>query len=162
MIDTIKESIMPPFLRTLSAVVVLVGCSCNGKTDSNIDIPKPIKQNTSVLLIFHPGNVVNDPRYSISVINDSLIAKSETDECSTKLTQVQLDKINDLVSAIKTPYTKIIGGITDTWGATLIINDRLFYQTNIDRIPSTPEEITDLINYLVSFCHIKFDFYGFA
>ena len=129
---------------------------------------KSEKQNNSIILKFYPTGVIDDVRYSISVISDSLIVKNyfpinikDEREYVALLSNNQINKIDTLVSAIKMQYrnTDIFEG---TWGVTLMINNQVVYEVGDFSFKLSPNEVKNLINYLVSLSAIKIDLYGFS
>ncbi|MDR1876025.1 MAG: hypothetical protein LBQ84_00215 [Flavobacteriaceae bacterium] len=126
-------------------------------------------QDISISLKFYPTGVIEDVRYSISIINDSLIVKNhfprninDKNEYITKLSNSQKYEINKLISFINIQYQNRDIFISDTWGVTLVINNQVFYEVDDFSFKSPPNEIRNLINYLVGLSPIKIDLYGFS
>lgn len=143
----------------------LMSCHSQEKRD---EMSKSEKQKNSIILEFYPTGVIEDVRYSISVISDSLIVKNyfpintkDQREYVALLSNNQINKIDTLVSAIKMQYrnTDIL---EDTWGVTLIINNQVVYEVSDFSFKQPPNEVKNLINYLVSLSAIKIDLYGFS
>ena len=141
--------------------------SCHSQEKRN-EMSKSENQKNSISLKFYPTGAIDDVRYSISVINDSLIVKNyfpininDKREYVTQLSNNQINKIDTLISAIKIQYrnTDIF---EDTWGITLIINNRVVYEVGDFSFKLPPNEVKNLINYLVSLSAIKIDLYGFS
>ena len=129
---------------------------------------KNLKKQNSIILKFYPTGVVNDVRYSISVIGDSFVVKnsspiniSENKEYVALLSKDQVNKIDTLVSSIKLQYRDTVIS-EDTWGVTLLINNQIFYEVGDFSFKRQPEEVKNLINYLVGLSAIKIELYGFS
>lgn len=127
-----------------------------------------LKKQNSIILKFYPTGVVNDVRYSISVIGDSFVVKnsspiniSENKEYVALLSKDQVNKIDTLVSSIKLQYRDTVIS-EDTWGVTLLINNQVFYEVRDFSFKRQPEEVKNLINYLVGLSAIKIELYGFS
>jgi hypothetical protein len=126
------------------------------------------KKDISISLKFYSTGVIDDVRYSIYVINDSLIAKNyftrninDKREYTDKLSTAQINKINELVSAIKIQYQEL-DILEDAWGVTLVINNHIVYEVSDFSFELPPDEIKSLIDYLVSLSSIKIDLCGFS
>ncbi len=141
--------------------------SCHSQEKRN-EMSKSENQKNSISLKFYPTGVIDDVRYSISVISDSLIVKNyfpininDKREYAAQLSNNQINKIDTLVSAIKMQYrnTDIF---EDTWGITLIINNQVIYEVGDFSFELPPNEVKNLINYLVSLSAIKIELYGFS
>jgi len=129
---------------------------------------KSEKPKNSISLKFYPAGVIDNVRYSISVISDSLIVKNyfpininDKREYVTQLSNNQINKIDTLISAIKMQYRNT-DVFEDTWGITLIINNQVVYEVGDFSFEQPPNEVINLINYLVSLSAIKVDLYGFS
>ena len=79
----------------------------------------------------------------------------------TLLTDSQTNKITRLISAIKTQYLNT-ENFEDAWGVTLIINNRIVYEVGDFSFELPPNEVKNLIKYLVDLSAIKIDLYGFS
>ena len=141
--------------------------ACHSQEKRN-EMSKSENQKNSISLKFYPTGVIDDVRYSISVINDSLIVKNyfpininDKREYITQLSNNQINKIDTLISAIKIQYRNTDIS-EDTWGITLIINNRVVYEVGDFSFKLPPDEVKNLINYLVSLSAIKIDLYGFS
>lgn len=143
----------------------LMSCHSQEKRD---EMSKSEKQKNSIILEFYPTGVIEDVRYSISVISDSLIVKNyfpintkDQREYVALLSNNQINKIDTLVSAIKMQYRNT-DTLEDTWGVTLMINNQVVYEVSDFSFKLPPNEVKNLINYLVSLSAIKIDLYGFS
>ncbi len=128
-------------------------------------------QERSVLLSFYPTGVEESVQYSISVAGDILTVKdfsfrssSEVKEYSTQLSNDQMNMIDQMISVIKKENRiySISYLCEDTWGASLKINDIIFFESSDFSFKSPSNETIDFINYLVSLSSIKIELYGFA
>ena len=140
----------------------LTYCNSHGTKET---APNLEKQSKSILLKFYPTGVIDDVRYSISVVGDSLIVKksmSISDEVVyiTLLTDRQTNKTSRLISAIKTQYLNT-ENFEDAWGVTLIINNCIVYEVGDFSFELPPNEVKNLIKYLVDLSAIKIALYGF-
>ena len=153
-------------------LVILLFFYCISLPSCHLQGKKELSQSNnhyySILLMFYPTGVEEDVRYSISVVNDSLNVKkffsrdnNGTSEYIAQLSYNQTKRLERLVSDIKTKYQNT-DVIVDTWGVTLIINDQVVYETNDFSFELPPNEIKDVINYLVSLSKIKIELDGFS
>lgn len=143
----------------------LMFCHSQEKRD---EMSKSEKQKNTIILKFYPTGVIDDIRYSLSVINDSLIIKNyfptnskDKREYIALLSNNQINKIDTLVSAIKMQYRKTDIS-EDTWGVTLMINNKVIYEVGDFSFELPPYEVKNLINYLVDLSEIKIDLYAFS
>lgn len=141
--------------------------SCHSQDKRNA-MSKSENQKETISLIFYPSGVIDDVRYSISVISDSLIVKNyfpininDKREYAVQLSNNQINEIDTLVSAIKMQYRNI-GVFEDTWGITLIINNQVVYEVGDFSFNIPPNEVKNLINYLIRLSAIKIELYGFS
>lgn len=143
----------------------LMSCHSQEKRD---EVSQTEKQKNTIILKFYPTGVIDDIRYSIYIIGDSLIVKNyfpintkDQREYVALLSNNQIYKIDTLVSAIRMQYqnTDIF---EDTWGVTLMINNKVVYEVSDFSFKLPPNEVKNLINYLVGLSEIKIDLYGFS
>jgi hypothetical protein len=150
------------YIAVLFCVVCLTSCHSQEKSDSTLKLKN---QDISISLKFYPTGVVDDVRYSIYIINDSLIVENHTvnkkSVYKTKLSNIQINDIDTLSSTIKT-QCRSSDIVEDAWAVTLVINNKIVYEVNDFSFESPPNEIKNLINYLVSLSPIKIDLYGFS
>lgn len=151
----------------LLAVFPLCLTSCNSQ-EKRDEISKSENQGKSIMLSFYPTGGVEDLRYSISVVGDSLIVKNhrptstnDQREYVALLSDSQIDEIDSLASAIKVKYRNT-DVLNDTWGVTLEIDNQVVYETSDFSFGLPPNEAMNLINYLVGLSAIKIDLYGFS
>jgi len=140
---------------------VLCLTSCNSQEKSS-DIPVLTKQNVAISLKYGYGIPrKRNMKYSISVINDSLIVKNHIDEEEyfLQLTNIQLDSINGLASAIKKSYL-YRNDILDGWMIKLIIHGD-FFQARGFSVNSPLGDVKNLIDYTADLSSVNFDFKEF-
>jgi len=167
------------YITLIILFCMIVSCNPHEKSD---DAPKQIKQDILISFRMYPRmcGSGSDTRNSINIINDSLIViyyfglrkdsagidiiDETNSKYSTQLTSIQLDKINNLVSAVKTSY--IYQGSSGGWSYTpdcralLMINRNVFFEASDfmvkkpelmvfpDETIRIPDDIMNLINYL--------------
>lgn len=154
------------YITLLFCVLCLMSCHSQEKSNNMSELEK---QDISISLKFYPTGGIDDIRYSLLVINDSLIVQNHSPrnindqmEFVLRLSNDQTKEIATLVSAIKTACQNRDISVLDTWGVTLVINNQVVYEVDDFSFKLPPVEIKNLINYLVSLSAIKIDLYGFS
>jgi hypothetical protein len=170
-------------IKTACFLLVCCFCltSCHHQTKNN-EIKNMEKSDLKISLLFYPSMSIEDIRYSVDIINDSLIAKdhyyihmvigAEDKEYKVKLTNNQCMEIKRLTSALTQKYDRSDNWALDVWGCTLKVDNQVYYEDNFfSFIPysnkamgwqAPPEEIKLLIDYIVSLSPIPIELYGFA
>ncbi len=120
-------------------------------------------------LFFYPGRTPQSVRYSIVVNGDSIQAKNHRSVKNNKKTHYtgklsikQLSELSSLYSRIIIEYPKRSSSVTDTWGVSLIVDNKKIYEDDDFSLEGTPEEIRKLIEYLIKIGVIKIELLGFA
>ncbi|MDR1654178.1 MAG: hypothetical protein LBS01_11155 [Prevotellaceae bacterium] len=137
-----------------------------------------MKNDLNISLLFYPSMSIEDIRYSIDIVDDSLIIKKQiidNKEYRGKLTSNQCVEIKKLASTITRKYDKSDSReivILDVWGCTLKVGSQIYYKDDFfSFIPisnkafgwqAPPEEIKLLIDYIVSLSPIPIELYGFS
>ncbi|MDR0518304.1 MAG: hypothetical protein LBH25_14825 [Fibromonadaceae bacterium] len=134
-----------------------------------------MEKSLNLSLLFYPSRATKSVIYSIDIINDSLIIKTNwragNKEHRGKLTDEQYSEIEKMISALTQKYDRTGFYAYDVWGCTLEIDNQVYYEDNhFDLIPRSkenypppiPEEIKLLINYIVSLSPIPIVLFGFA
>lgn len=140
--------------------------SCHSQEKRNV-MSKTEKQKSEIILKFYPSGGIYDVRYSISIIGDSLFVRKNPkclncpNEYIAQLSKDQINKIDTLVSAVKIKHQNA-DSVEDAWGVTLMINNQIVYEVNDFSFDLPPNEIKDLIDYLVILSAIKIELYGFS
>lgn len=133
-----------------------------------------MKPDLNISLLFYPSKSIEDIRYSIDIINDSLIVKERdfgNKEYRGKLTDDQSAKIRELTSALNQKYDWSSRFAKGGWGCILKVDNQVYYEDNRFSFPpysdemswqAPPEEIKSLIDYIVSLSPIPIELYGFS
>ncbi|MDR1652537.1 MAG: hypothetical protein LBS01_02575 [Prevotellaceae bacterium] len=125
-----------------------------------------MKNDLNISLLFSPSIFsIDDIRYSIDIINDSLIVKKQiidNKEYRGKLTSNQCVEIKKLASELNHRYDRSDRFRKGGWGCILKVDNQIYYEDNDFSFKLPPSEIKNLINYLVSLSAIKIDLYGFS
>jgi hypothetical protein len=114
--------------------------------------------------------------YSINVINDSLTIKTNhragNKEYIGKLTNNQYLEIKNLISALTQKYDWPDFHALGAWGCMLKIDNQVYFKTNYfsfdstrferQGLRSTPEEIKQLIDYIVGLSPIPIKLFSFS
>jgi hypothetical protein len=152
---------------------ILLCCSCLASCHSQAK-NKEMKSNLNLSLLFYPSMSLEDIRYSVDIINDSLMVKKNTidnKECKIKLADYQCTEIKKMTSALTQKYDKSKNFVKGGWGCTLKVDNQVYYEDNFFTfIPQSkemgwqapPEEIKLLIEYIVSLSPIEIELYGFS
>lgn len=144
---------MKKTIVTLLLSLFLCLAACSQRENKN-EAQAPV----SISLKFYP--II---RYSITVNNDSLIVKNHTEkEHIIKLSKNQIDIINTLASNINMQYI-YRDDLEDAWEVQMIINGKVVFEV-VD-FPFgifPPNEIKDLLYYLINLSAMKIELYGFA
>lgn len=141
----------------LSLFLCLAACS---QRENKNEAQAPV----SISLKFYPIHGLSDIRYSITVNNDSLIAQNYDtgEEHTIKLSKHQIDIINTLASNINMQYI-YRDDLEDAWEVQMIINGKVVFEVvdfPFEIFP--PNEIKDLLYYLINLSAMKIELYGFA
>jgi hypothetical protein len=159
-------------MKTVYFVLLFGFClvSCNSQVKN-----KEMKSDLNLSLLFYPSISIEDIRYSVDIVNDSLIVKKysigvETTE-KVKLTDKQCLEINKRTSVLTQKYDRSKKIVLDAWGCTLKVDNQIYYEDKFfSFIPQSkeigwlppPEEIKLLIDYIVSLSPILIELYGFS
>ena len=149
--------------------------SCHSQTKN-----KEMKSDLKLSLLFYPSMSIEDIRYSVDIVNDSLIAKNhyyvhlvkgaEDKEYRVELTDEQCIEIKKRISALNQKYDRFNTHIRGGWGCTLKVGNQVYYEDNFFSFvllskemdwQAPPEEIKLLIDYIVSLSPIPIDLYWF-
>ena len=162
-------------MKTVYCILLCCSClvSCHSQTKN-----KEMKSDLNLSLLFYPSmSKEYDIRYSIDIINDSLIVKRQDNiynkEYSGKLTDNQCTEIKKMTSLLTQKYDRsnsdwVRNGV---WGCTLKVDNQVYYEDNFfSFVPQSkemgwlppPEEIKLLIDYIVSLSPIEIELYGFS
>ena len=134
-----------------------------------------MKSGLNLSLRFYPSMSITDIRYSIDIINDSLIIKKyhigvETVE-RINFTDGQSLEINKRISKLTHKYDRSKNILLGGWGCTLKVDNQVYYEDNFfSFVPHSkemgwlppPEEIKFLIDYLVSLSPFPIELYAFS
>lgn len=164
--DYLKQSNNLPIMKTIYIALLLPIFFCltacfqqeNDKRAQESDSPK-----TSISLVLYPIANQWDVRYSITVDNDSLIAKNHDSgkDYVKQLSENQINEIDSLASAIKMRYIHKLE-TWDAWGVQLTINGKIAYDAYPFSFELPPDEVKNLINYLISLSAIKIELYDLS
>jgi hypothetical protein len=160
-------------MKTVYLITLFCVCltSCHSQIKNN-----EMENDLNISLLFYPSISIDDIRYSVDIVNDSLIVKKhfiDNKEYRGKLTSNQYTKIKRLASVLNQKYDRSSSDWchNDVWGCTLIIDNQIYYASDyFSFIPQSkelgwlppPEEIKLLINYIVSLSPIPIELYGFS
>jgi hypothetical protein len=143
--------------------------SCHSQTKN-----KEMQSDFNLSLVFYPSMSIEDIRYYIEIINDSLIVKKkpfDNKEYRGKLTDNQYTEIKKLSSVVTQKYDRSENWANDVWGCTLKVDNQIYYEDNhFSFVPHSketdwqapPEEIRLLIDFIVSLSPIPIELYGFS
>ena len=128
------------------------------------------QNNVDLSLIFYPSNSIEDKRYSICIINDSLIVNdysvgrdiNDKKEYRGKISIMQNKEIMKRISFIKKHSKNKDDFILGGWGCKLIINHKVIYEDNSFSTNEMPKEIKSLINYLIQISPISINLYSLS
>jgi hypothetical protein len=159
-------------MKTACFITLLCACltSCHSQTRNN-----EMKNELHISLLFSPSIFsIDDIRYSIDIVNDSLIVKKQiidNNEYRGKLTSNQCAEIKKLISELNQRYDRSDRFRKGGWGCILKVSNQIYYEDNdfsfkpyskyIDW-QELPEEIKLLIDYIVSLSPIPIELYGFS
>jgi hypothetical protein len=133
-----------------------------------------MKSDLNLSLLFYPSMSIEDIRYSVDIINDSLIVKKnviDNKEYRIKLTDNQRAEIAKMVSVLSQKYDRSENFVLGGWGCTLKIDNQVYYINNFfSFVPQSkemgwlppPEEIKLLIDYIVGLSPIEIELYSFS
>jgi hypothetical protein len=161
-------------MKNACFIVLFCACltSCHSHTKNN-----EMKNDLNISLLFYPSMSIDDIRYSVNIVNDSLIIKKQIiddKEYHGKLTSNQCMEIKKLISVLNQKYGKLDNSeivVWDVWGCTLKVDNQVYYEDNFfSFVPQSkkmgwlppPEEIKLLIDYIVSLSPIPIELYGFS
>ena len=129
-------------------------------------------------LLFYPSRITKDVVYSIDIINDDLLIKTNrragNKEYRGKITDTQSTEIKQKVSALTEKYDRSELFAFGAWGCILKVDNQVYYIDNYFRftprreikgmqpLPSTPEEIKQLIDYIVGLSPIPIILFSFS
>ena len=159
---------------------ILLCCSCLASCHSHAQ-NKEMKSDLNLSLLFYPSMSIEDIRYSLDIINDSLIVKRydniDNKEHRGKLTDNQCTEIKKMTSALTQKFSRLDIFAKGGLGCTLKIDNQVFYEDNFFSFQRTlseiqvfedysisykiPEEIKSLIDYIVNLSPIPIDLYWF-
>ena len=158
-------------MKAINFILLCCFCltSCHSQTKNN-----EMENDLKISLLFYPSMTIEDIRYSVDIVNDSLITKAfhigiETTE-RKKLTDEQCREIEKMTSALTQKYDRSDNFGRGGWGCTLKVDNQTYYEDNYFSfgLPSprmglqpTPEEIKLLIDYLVGLSPIPIVLYWF-
>jgi hypothetical protein len=161
-------------MKTVCFITVFCACltSCHSQTKN-----KEMENDLNISLLFYPSMSIDDIRYSIDIINDSLIIKKQIiddKEYRGKLTSNQYMEIKKLASVLNQKHDRsdnieII--VWDVWGCTLKVGNQIYFkdiffsfvpQSNEMGSQAPPQEIKLLIDYIVSLSPFPIELYGFS
>ena len=164
--DYLKQSNDLPIMKTIYIALLLPIFFClsscfqqeNDKRAQESDSPK-----TSISLVLYPIANQWDVRYSITVDNDSLIAKNHDSgkDYVKQLSENQINAIDSLASAIKMRYLHK-QKTWDAWGLILAIDGKVVYEASPFSFELPPDEVKNLINYHISLSAIKIELYDLS
>lgn len=152
---------------------ILLSCSCLVSCHSQAK-NKEMKSDLQISLLFYPSRSIEDIRYSIDIVNDSLIIKKQIigDKAYCgKLTNNQCAEVKKLISELNKKYNRSDRFRKGGWGCILKVDNQIYYEDNdfsfnpyskyIDW-QKLPEEIKLLIDYIVSLSPIPIELYGLS
>ena len=158
-------------MKTIYCILLCCSClvSCHSQTKN-----KEMESDLNLLLLFYPS-MSEDIRYSVDIVNDSLIIKRYSIGVETakriKLTDEQCLEINKRISALTQKYDRSKNFVKGGWGCTLKVDNQIYYEDNFfSFVPQSkemgwiplPEEIKLLIDYIVSLSPIPIELYSFS
>jgi hypothetical protein len=133
------------------------------------------KSDLKISLLFSPSIFsIDDIRYSIDIVNDSIIIKKQiidNKEYKGKLTGDQCVEIKKLIASLSQKYDRSKNFVKGGWGCTLKVDNQVYFEDNFfSFVPLSkemgwlppPEEIKLLIDYIVSLSPIPIELYGFS
>lgn len=161
-------------MKTFYFILLCCFCltSCHSQTKN-----KEMKNELNISLLFYPSMSIDNIRYSIDIINDSLIIKKQIiddKEYRGKLTSNQCMEIKKLTYMLNQKYDRTNNReivVQDVWGCTLKVGSQIYFADNFfSFVPQSktmgwqapPEEIKLLIDYIVSLSPIPIELYGFS
>ena len=134
-----------------------------------------MKSDLNLSLLFYPSMLIENIRYSVDIIKDSLIVKKNyvgnKEKYRIKLTDNQCAEIKKMTFALNQKYDRSDNWANDVWGCTLKVDGQVYYVDNFfSFVPQSkemgwlppPEEIKLLIDYIVSLSPIPIELYGFS
>ncbi len=155
-------------MKTICSILLCCLClvSCCGQKKNN---------DLRLSLLFYPSMAKEDIRYSIDIINDSLITKKYHIGVETMrkihLTDEQWVEVKRRISLLTRKYDKSKNFVKGGWGCTLKVGDQIYYVDNLFSFQTssthanfqpTPEEMKLLIDYIVSLSPILIELYSFS
>ena len=124
------------------------------------------KFDLKISLLFYPSIFsMDDIRYSIDIVNDSITIKKQiidNREYRGKLTNDQCIEIKKLTSTLTQKYDRTEKIVKDEWGCTLRVDDQVYYEDSAFSFDTPPGEVKSLIDYIVSLSPIPIELYGFS
>lgn len=153
-------------------LILLVVClslfqSCNAENSES----NAIKQNmTKIELYFFPSDLEKDIRYSILIEGNTVSAKNHhrlgtkslIEGFKKELSKEQIDTLNKLIAKQEVNKVKPHMVTEDTWGAKLIVDDRVMYESSQFSLKHMDDNTRNLIEYLFSLLPVKIELYGFS
>jgi len=159
-------------MKTICCILLCCSCfvSCHSQTKN-----KKMESDLNLSLLFYPSMLIEDIRYSVDIINDSLVIKKYYIGVKTteriKLTDEQYAEIKKMTSALNQKYDRSDNWANDVWGCTLKVDNQVYYEDNFFSFQKSsnhanfqplPEEIRLLIEYIVRLSPIPIELYGFS
>jgi hypothetical protein len=137
---------------------------------------KEMKYDLNISLLFYPSMSIEDIRYSINIISDSLIIKKYSIGVETakriKLIDEQCLEIKKMISVLTQKYDMSKNSVLGGWGCTLKIDNQVYYEDNFfSFVPisnkamgwqAPPKKIKLLIDYIVGLSPISIELYSFS
>jgi hypothetical protein len=119
------------------------------------------KFDLKISLLFYPSMSIEDIRYSVDIINDSLVVKdhyyvhlvkdTEDKEYKVKLTNDQCMEIKKMTSALTQKFSRLNVFAKGGLGCTLKVDNQVYYEDNFFSFQRTPAEIKVLGDNFISF-----------
>jgi hypothetical protein len=148
---------------------------CHSQTE-NKGVNNMEKCYLNLSLLFYPSTSTGGVVYSINIVNDSLTIKTNwragNKEYKGKLTNNQCLEIKNMISALTQKYDWSGRFALGSWGCMLKVDNQVYYEDNyfsfdstrFERrgLRSTPEEIKQLIDYIVGLSPIPIILFSFS
>ena len=149
-------------VRSLLIALTLCAFGCSSPAESD---PEAL----SIELRLYPTGVEADPRYTVSVVGDTVIATDSYPSLTGGRPSVrralfapERDSLGRLVTAVTSGRDETNEPPADAWGATLTIRGDVVYRDGDFSFESPPGEVRSLVRYMRELSGLRIELYSFA